>query len=143
MTARPYDHPDNVLPGGQPRMAENEWAISERVRELEVDLTGSGTRASPLELVAGTSIPASSGMKQLLFVRSGGGPVTITANPRITAGTAVGQELFLKGVDGANTVLLLNGQGVEINGDCLLAEGSLIQLLWDGIVWGEVCRNDL
>lgn len=30
---RPYNHADNTLPNGQPKMSEDAWAISERLRE--------------------------------------------------------------------------------------------------------------
>jgi hypothetical protein len=31
--ARPYNHPDNLKPNGQPRMSEDNWALSESLRE--------------------------------------------------------------------------------------------------------------
>lgn len=33
MAARPYNHPDNLKPNGQPKMSETAWAIYEQLRE--------------------------------------------------------------------------------------------------------------
>lgn len=103
----------------------------------------SGTRAAPLELDAGTSIAVGTQARLLQFVKGLGGSVTISANPRIAPGASIGQELILKGTSDTNTVALEHGQGVELNGACILRAGSVLTLVWDGTAWGEVSRNDL
>lgn len=105
--------------------------------------TPSGTRASPNQITAVGGITATVAPRQLQFVEGSAGPVVITVNPQISAGDFTGQELILQGTDDTNTVTIANGNGLELNGSCPLRNGSRIQLIWDGTVWGEVARNDI
>lgn len=107
------------------------------------DVTFGNTRGAPYLVAAAVGIPAPSSSRTFLFVAGSGGPVVVTANPRIGAGTAAGQELILKGTSDVDSVELANGQGLELNGACVLKNGSLLRLLWDGTIWGEVARNDI
>jgi hypothetical protein len=101
----------------------------------------SGTRASPTAIVAGTGITASTADLSTQFIQGSGGAVTVTANPRISAGTTVGQILILVGRSDTNTVTLANGNGLSQNGDVVLGEDSVIAYLWDGVSWTEMFRR--
>lgn len=109
----------------------------------EVALFPSGTRASPNAITAISGIGIAGALREFQFVEGNGGPVTVSANPQVEAGSLVGQELVLKGTDDTNTVTIANGTGLELNGPCVLREGSSMWLVWDGTVWGEVSRNDI
>lgn len=102
-----------------------------------------GSRASPTNITAVGGITASANAYEIQFVQGSGGPVDISANPQVSAGTTVGQQIVLVGRDDTNTVLLENGTGLELNGDCLLEAASVICLMWDGTFWTEVYRNDM
>lgn len=100
-----------------------------------------GTRVSPELITAIGGIPTTADPRAYMFISGSGGPVTISANPQIEAGDAIGQELLLQG--GANAVTIQDGNGLELNGQYVLQVGSRIMLAWDGTVWGEVSRNDI
>lgn len=101
-----------------------------------------GSRASPTAVVAGTGVVAST-VNEIKYIQGSGGAVDISANPQISAGTFVGQELTLVGRSDTNTVLLEHGDGLELNGSCTLIAGSMIKLVYDGTMWTEESRNDL
>jgi len=101
----------------------------------------SGTRAAPNNITAAGGITSTANSRQLMFVQGSGGAVDITANPQISAGTTVGQELLLVGRSDTNTILLENGTGLSINGSFLLGEDSVILLFWDGTNWTEISRS--
>lgn len=109
----------------------------------ESALAPNGTRASAIAVTAVGGVSLLGVMREMQFVRGSGGPVTVTATPQIEAGEVVGQELILVGTSDANTVTIANGNGLELNGTCMLENGSRIYLTWDGTVWGEVSRNDI
>jgi hypothetical protein len=75
------------------------------------------------------------------FIGGLAGPVDITANPQISAGTAIGQRLTIIGTDDTNTVKLDDGTGLSLNGSVILANHSVIRLIWDGTVWAEEARR--
>lgn len=102
-----------------------------------------GTRIGPTLILATVGIAPAGALRELQFVRGNPAAVSITANPQIVAGTIVGQELVLQGTDNVATVQVNNGNGVELNGACVLKSGSRLKLIWDGTVWGEVSRNDI
>lgn len=105
-----------------------------------------GSRASPQAIVAGTGVAyvATGGMDQTWFVQGSGGPVTISANPAIAAGTVVGQRLKLIGRSDTNTVTIGGGValGVSQNGDMVLGDDCSIIYEWDGTYWQEESRRD-
>jgi hypothetical protein len=85
------------------------------------------------------------GADQLWFIQGYDGaiaaPVTVTANPRISVGSFVGQKLLLKGRSDTNYVLLPNGQGMSLQGDWFGGEDSTLGLTWDGTNWSEDFRR--
>lgn len=102
-----------------------------------------GTRASPSAIVAGTGIAfTGNGARQMWFIQGSGGAVDVSANPQVAAGSIVGQELVLCGRSDSNTVLLEDGTGLSLNGQCLLAEDSVLGLFWDGTNWVEMFRSE-
>lgn len=101
-----------------------------------------GTRAAPQAIVAGTGIAfTGTSWFNTWYVEGSGGAVNISANPQIAAGTNVGQELELVGRSNANTVTLEHGDGLDLNGTCVLGESSVLLLRWDGTNWYEVSRR--
>jgi hypothetical protein len=106
-------------------------------------LAPNATKASPNSITAAGGISTLGLARELQFVKSNSGAVTVTANPQIEAGTLVGQELILQGTSDTDTLTISNGTGLILNGACTLRAGSRIYLVWDSTVWGEVSRNDI
>ena len=102
--------------------------------------------ASPYNVVAGTSIPFVAGTKRIKkYIQGNGGAVTVTANPRIQAGTIDGQELVLVGCSDTNTVSLNTGNGTLKNGLDTMVNGSVTVYNWDAgqSLWVEISRNNI
>lgn len=102
-----------------------------------------GSRAAPVSITAVGGITPAVCQSEIQYVKGSGGPVTVSANPQIAAGTFVGQRLELRGRSDADYVALANGNGLELHGDIQLVAGSSLGLGWDGTVWSEEYRNDL
>ena len=100
------------------------------------------TRGAPLNITAAGGIPfTSTKLQNLLFVQGNGGAVTITANPKIAAGTVIGQKLDLIFVDDTNTLTITDGNGVNQNGAIVGNSNSSISYIWEGSNWFELSRR--
>lgn len=102
--------------------------------------------ASPYAVVAGTSIPFVAGTRRIKkYIQGSGGAVTLTANPRIQAGTIDGQELMLVGCSDTNTVSIDDGNGTKKNGMDVMVASSITIYNWDHgqSLWREVTRNNI
>lgn len=104
-------------------------------------LSVTGSRASPISITAAGGITSSASQRALLFVQGSGGAVTVTANPQISAGTTVGQELYLVGRSDTNILTLSDGTGLSLNGQMDLAADSVLKLFWDGTNYVESGRK--
>lgn len=95
-----------------------------------------------LDIEAATGITAAHASKSYLTVRGSGGPIDITVNPQIAAGTA-GQMLTLQGSSDINTLKLDDGAGLAMNTGIsfTLKDGHIIQFIYDGSVWRETFRT--
>ncbi len=100
-----------------------------------------GTRAAPIAITAGGGISFAAAAITHHYIEGDGGPVTVTANPQIAAGTQVGQTLLLIGRSDTNTVTLANGTGLSLNGGITLGEDETIYLYWDNVNWSEFSRR--
>lgn len=103
-----------------------------------------GSKASPSNIVAITGIVYSTEdyeWQQIMFIQGSGGAVDISANPQIQVGDKAGERLMLIGCSNTNTVLLEHGNGLILNGECILKDGSMIELMWSGVEWIEIARN--
>lgn len=103
-------------------------------------LVVSGTVASPITITT-SGITASVSQRQAQIVVSSGGAVTVTANPQISAGTVLGQEMILTGTSDTNYPILNDGTGLALNGSMSLKNNSTIYLFWNGVVWAEISRR--
>ncbi len=102
----------------------------------------SGTRAAPTAITGAGGITASAtDYRRIIFVQGSGGPVTVVANPQVSAGTLVGQELIIQGRSDTNTVTLANGTGLSLNGNITLGDDDVLTLHWDGTYWQENSRR--
>ncbi len=102
-----------------------------------------GTTAMPLVISPSVGIPTTSDQRQVRFVRglSMGGAQPITANPQVTAGTILGQELILFGTSDTDYPVLNDGTGLSLNGPMNLTNKAMIYLMWDGTEWAEISRK--
>lgn len=94
-----------------------------------------GTNLAPSIITAVGGINSISAQRELHFVKSNGGAVSITANPKIQAGTKIGQEKLLIGASDTDFVILTTGNGVKVNGSKKLKLGQTVLLVWDGTDW--------
>lgn len=106
-------------------------------------LAPNATKSSPNVITASGGVSILGLAREIQFVKSNSGAVTVTANPQIEAGAQVGQELILCGTSDSDSLTIADGTGLSLNGDCILKNTSRIALVWDGTVWGEVSRNDI
>lgn len=106
-----------------------------------------GTLAVPIAITAAGGITPTNTLAgltvwdEIIFVKGNGGPVTITANPKIAAGVAVGQKLSIYGTDDTNTLTIANGTGDSENGDVILGQDDYIEYVWNGTTWSERNRR--
>lgn len=101
----------------------------------------SGDTATPVTVVAGVGVMSSSDQRQLLFVESTGGATPITANPQISPGSVLGQELVLVGTSDTDYIVLADGTGLSLNGSINMKNNVMILLIWNGLVWSEMTRR--
>ena len=107
-------------------------------------LVAHGSTGSPNAITAVGGITVLGAQREYQFITGSGGPVDVTANPQITSGTTVGQELILQGTSNSNTVELNDGNGLSLNGPIVMGAtipGSQIYLVWTGTLWSEVSRK--
>lgn len=101
-----------------------------------------GSRGSPSNITAAGGIAfTGSNYNNIWFIQGNAGAVTITANPQIAAGSAVGQVLKLVGRSNTNTVTIADGTGLSLNGGWVAQADSVMELLWDGTNWSEISRR--
>jgi hypothetical protein len=104
--------------------------------------TVTGTRGSPTNVTAGAGITPAGVSDEVIFVQgNGGAAIDVTANPQIAAGATVGDKLEIIGRSDSATVLLENGTGLSLEGECLLQANVILGLRWDGTEWVERYRS--
>lgn len=104
-------------------------------------LSPNGSQASPVMITAAGGITASSDQRQLWYTVSAGGAVPITANPQISAGSVVGQELVIFGTSATDYIVFSDGTGLSLNGPINLTDNASITLIWGGTTWSEASRR--
>ena len=101
-----------------------------------------GTRLAPTAITAGGGIAFSgSALFNTAYLSGSGGAVTITANPKIAAGTIIGQKLRLIVPTGANEITITDTNGVDLDGTLIMAAGSAAEFEWDGTNWFIISRR--
>jgi hypothetical protein len=114
-------------------------AASAAAAAAAVGWTVTGSRSSPQDITAGAGVTALGGItpREHQFVQGSGGAVTVTANPQISAGGTVSQQLKLVGRSDVNTLTLQDGTGLSLKGTWVGGADSVLELFWDGSVWVE------
>jgi hypothetical protein len=102
-----------------------------------------GAFYDPVLITAAGGIPVLGSVREVIWVAGDGGPVTVTAVPQIAPGTTIGQELYIFGTSDDAMVILHNGDGLTLNGTVSLVNHASIYLVWTGLTWNEVLRNDV
>ena len=104
--------------------------------------------STPMSIVAGTGITVIAdkmsqyAKEQVLFIEGdSAGESNISANPQIGAGAFAGQIMKLVGCNNDDFILLENGDGLSLNGEWRSYEGSMLVLMWNGVVWTEENRR--
>lgn len=98
---------------------------------------------TPLTITAGGGVTSTTDQRAIQYLKTSGGPVVVTANPQISAGTLDGQELYLAGTSATNYPILANGNGLSLNGPIDLTDNSGIILIWKSStsLWIEMSRR--
>ncbi len=76
-------------------------------------------------------------------VATASGEVTVTNNPQISAGTTEGYRLVIVGTSDVNYPIFNHGNGLTLDGECMLKNGSILELVWMSSSWMEVSRNGI
>lgn len=100
-----------------------------------------GTPGAPITVNPLAGITSTVDQRQLLFLTSSGGEVPVTANPQISPGTILGQEMLLRGVSDSDYMVFEDGNGLSLNGQCKLTANQTLPLFWDGTKWAEITRR--
>lgn len=102
------------------------------------------SRGTPANVTALGGVVISDNTKHRIkkYVQGSGGAIDISANPQITAGQYDGQELLLVGRSATNTLQFDDGDGLALQGPCILGLNESIHLNWDTSVWVEVARSN-
>jgi hypothetical protein len=103
-----------------------------------------GSRASPSTITAagGLVYNTAGSARQMWFITGDTTTGTdITANPQISLGSTVGQELIIVGRDSDRPVIFEDGNGLSLNGPWTAYANSVLYLVWDTSVWLEVNRK--
>lgn len=105
--------------------------------------TVKGSSTSPITFSQNISLGVTSDPQILQYIASSGGAYQVNANPQIAPGFVDGQVLSLKGTSDVNYVILTDGNGLSLNGNCNMVNGQVLMLFWDaqGGVWQELSRR--
>lgn len=82
----------------------------------------------------------------IMYLKSNGGPVDMSASPQIAAGTRDGQGLLLIFTSNADTVFLEDGTGLDMpNGNVRSKLGTRLAFVWDNgqSVWRNTFWNNV
>jgi hypothetical protein len=96
-------------------------------------------------LTAAGIITTSASQRILKYVQGSGGPVTADTSTPIEDGTIDGQELRLVGLSDDDTVEILNGGNVELNGaNMVFYKNSSFDFMWNDTdsKWIETSRSN-
>jgi hypothetical protein len=97
-----------------------------------------GSAASPTAITASGGVPAPTASINVYFLEASGSNITsITSNPQIGAGTAVGQIAKIFWCDPTYTCVFANGTGLIRNGSYTMENGSSSEYIWDGTNWRQ------
>lgn len=99
-----------------------------------------GSVGSPI-LVGLSGLASYTDCRALVFLASTGGAVNVTANPQISAGVKIGQEMRLVGTSDVNYPIFEDGNGLSINGPFSQQKDFVVDLYWNGSVWVDADRN--
>lgn len=101
---------------------------------------GQKSTSGSATLAAGATITPT---RTVMKVQGSGGAVALSAVTAIAPGETDGQELILQGDHAANTVSLVDGANVQLNGNITLGQYECLELRWDSTVgdWIEVGRS--
>lgn len=100
-----------------------------------------GSEGAPIVENGVASIVLGGDQRELRFLKSSGGEVTVAVSPQIPVGALVGAELLLTGVNDVDYMKFVDGSGLLLNGAVLLKSGQSILLFWTGSVWKEISRS--
>jgi hypothetical protein len=117
--------------------AANEFRVEGNFRVVERPLF-SGTS----QTLSGASDTISSSRGKVRLTSAA--PITMTSNPQIAVGVD-NQILILAGTSNTNTIELVDGNGLALNGNCVLGLNDTLMLFYDfggSNLWVELARSN-
>ncbi len=132
-----------VLAGFNPadNTAQQAFEAQQIVAQKSTDTPVTGSLASPVVITAAGGLTIDpTFQKQIIFVKSDGGIFGLTADPQITPGQIIGQELIIIGTDPADAIAFIAGAGVAPAGATIqpLYTNFVLSLIWTGLVWANI-----
>jgi len=100
-----------------------------------------GNRLAGLSIAAASTIATSTDQRQMRFLQSTGGSYMLSSTPQIASSATVGAELLLMGTSSTDYIILQDGNGFSLNGNCNLTDNQALYCVSDGSVWREVSRR--
>lgn len=109
---------------------------------ITIDNSTLTTPSTPYVADAPSTIPIFDvPFKQYIYVVGDGGPVSLTANPALTSGYYLNQQVAVIGTSDTDTVTIDNGLGTSQNGFITLGLDDAIDYYWNGSYWSEESRR--
>ena len=108
---------------------------------VAIGYTPYGSSIYPISVSGVSGVPIVSSQRQMVFIKSTGGAVEITANPQVELHTVVGAELVVVGTSDIDYISLADGNGLALNGGIDLKLNKTITLVWTGTMWLENGRR--
>lgn len=138
--------PDQTLPvnvgiGVNPTHAVVMGQVNDLIQAKALKVVGSDV--APISIISVDGIPFSGiALDNLIFAKSNGGAITVSANPQIAAGSFVGQKLRIVFKHAVDTVTLTSSNGVLLIDDADYTSDldRTLYFNYNGTAWAEEKR---
>lgn len=102
-----------------------------------------GSMGSPIQVEAADTIATTAGSDEEIYVESDGGRVELTSNPQLAAGTVDGETKLIIGTSNTDYIVLVDGNGLKLNGDWQSLLDHTLTLRWNGTIWVDKGRSNI
>lgn len=101
------------------------------------------TRNTDQSIAADGIVTVTGNNRELIYLQGNGAARTLNTTTPLQNGTFEGQEVVLIGKSNTNTITIIHGGNVNLNGDCVLSLYGNIYLIWDHTlsIWWELSRR--
>lgn len=124
-----------------------QWTVDNISLPLESSVSSTGTSSAPNVITAVGGV-AFVGLvdRNIWYVKSNSGAVTVTKNPQIDPGSFDGQELTLIQTSATDTLQFADGTGLATSGASVIVldqVNKMVTFIWDNtaLMWREKSRS--